>query len=146
VGQRNLGTIRARKSAKRAMPVAGGGNTEMIMRILRMRCVQAKPTADTDAISPGTGRRNFLRNRYKLSLLSRWRIQRKAEVFLGEDDGMQGGVSDLVLVDGVLYFKRSCPARRDGTLSTAHVGRRKHLVLTLIDPLIIRRRRLLTRS
>jgi hypothetical protein len=39
VGQRNLGTIRARKSAKRAMPVAGGGNTEMIMRILRMRWV-----------------------------------------------------------------------------------------------------------
>lgn len=38
LSQRNLGTIRARKSAKRAMP-AGGGNTEMIMRILRMRWV-----------------------------------------------------------------------------------------------------------
>ncbi len=38
ISQRNLGTIRARKSAKRAQP-AGGGNTEMIMRILRMRWV-----------------------------------------------------------------------------------------------------------
>ncbi|WWD22030.1 hypothetical protein CI109_106518 [Kwoniella shandongensis] len=36
VSQRNLGTIRARKSAKRALP-SSGGNTEMIMRILRMR-------------------------------------------------------------------------------------------------------------
>ncbi|WVQ97784.1 hypothetical protein IAU59_004898 [Kwoniella sp. CBS 9459] len=34
--QRNLGTIRARKSAKRAVPNTAG-NTEMIMRILRMR-------------------------------------------------------------------------------------------------------------
>ena len=38
MSQRNLGTIRARKSAKKAMP-ASGGNTEMIMRILRMRYV-----------------------------------------------------------------------------------------------------------
>jgi len=36
LSQRNLGTIRARKSAKRALP-AGQNNTEMIMRILRMR-------------------------------------------------------------------------------------------------------------
>nr|ACZ81461.1 CND05260 [Kwoniella heveanensis] len=34
--QRNLGTIRARKSAKKAVPNTAG-NTEMIMRILRMR-------------------------------------------------------------------------------------------------------------
>jgi hypothetical protein len=40
LSQRNLGTIRARKSAKRNT-TAGGGNTEMIMRILRMRWVQA---------------------------------------------------------------------------------------------------------
>ncbi|ORY22446.1 hypothetical protein BCR39DRAFT_473965 [Naematelia encephala] len=37
LSQRNLGTIRARKSAKKAMPANAGGNTEMIMRILRMR-------------------------------------------------------------------------------------------------------------
>jgi len=36
LSQRNLGTIKARKSAKRAMP-SSGANTEMIMRILRMR-------------------------------------------------------------------------------------------------------------
>lgn len=36
LSQRNLGTIKARKSAKRAM-AQGGNNTEMIMRILRMR-------------------------------------------------------------------------------------------------------------
>jgi len=36
ISQRNLGTIRARKSAKKALP-AGQNNTEMIMRILRMR-------------------------------------------------------------------------------------------------------------
>ncbi|WVR04402.1 hypothetical protein IAU60_001404 [Kwoniella sp. DSM 27419] len=35
LSQRNLGTIRARKSAKRAAP--SGSNTEIIMRILRMR-------------------------------------------------------------------------------------------------------------
>ena len=37
LSQRNLGTIKARKSAKRAAMPAGAGNTEMIMRILRMR-------------------------------------------------------------------------------------------------------------
>nr|XP_019005449.1 uncharacterized protein I203_02304 [Kwoniella mangroviensis CBS 8507]OCF68910.1 hypothetical protein I203_02304 [Kwoniella mangroviensis CBS 8507] len=36
LSQRNLGTIRARKSAKRALPNSSS-NTEMIMRILRMR-------------------------------------------------------------------------------------------------------------
>ncbi|WWC87193.1 uncharacterized protein L201_002079 [Kwoniella dendrophila CBS 6074] len=36
LSQRNLGTIRARKSAKRAIPNTSS-NTEMIMRILRMR-------------------------------------------------------------------------------------------------------------
>ncbi|WRT65054.1 uncharacterized protein IL334_001996 [Kwoniella shivajii] len=36
LSQRNLGTIRARKTAKRAVPYSSG-NTEMIMRILRMR-------------------------------------------------------------------------------------------------------------
>ncbi|WWC67647.1 uncharacterized protein I206_101557 [Kwoniella pini CBS 10737] len=36
MSQRNLGTIRARKSAKRALPNPSS-NTEMIMRILRMR-------------------------------------------------------------------------------------------------------------
>ncbi|KIR54463.1 cytoplasmic protein [Cryptococcus gattii Ru294] len=35
--QRNLGTIRARKDAKQARVVNTSGNTEMIMRILRMR-------------------------------------------------------------------------------------------------------------
>ena len=41
MSQRNLGTIRARKSAKRAMNQAAGNSTEMIMRILRMRYVEA---------------------------------------------------------------------------------------------------------
>ncbi|WWC59160.1 uncharacterized protein I303_101708 [Kwoniella dejecticola CBS 10117] len=36
MSQRNLGTIRARKSAKRALP-SSSSNSEMIMRILRMR-------------------------------------------------------------------------------------------------------------
>lgn len=36
LGQRNLGTIRARKTAKRSGPQAVN-NTEMIMKILRMR-------------------------------------------------------------------------------------------------------------
>lgn len=38
--QRNLGTIRARKDAKQARVVNTSGNTEMIMRILRMRSVR----------------------------------------------------------------------------------------------------------
>lgn len=36
LGQRNLGTIRARKTAKRSAPQAGN-HTELIMKILRMR-------------------------------------------------------------------------------------------------------------
>jgi hypothetical protein len=38
LGQRNLGTIRARKTAKRSAPQASN-HTELIMKILRMRYV-----------------------------------------------------------------------------------------------------------
>lgn len=40
IGQRNLGTIRARKTAKRTMnQKSGEDRTELIMKILRMRFV-----------------------------------------------------------------------------------------------------------